>query len=618
MAFFSKTSSLRKSTILLCQTYHAFQKRRNKLSTTAVHQLTEALKELQQKILGKDKKGAHAAAIQVERLSKLHLHKSSFVQLRNLISALAFALVVAVLVRQLWFELYEIPSGSMRPTLKEQDRLVVSKTSFGINMPLTTRHLHFEPHLVQRGGIFIFTGEDMDIRDVDTLYFYLFPGKKQYIKRLMGKPGDTLFFYGGKLYGIDSQDQDISDQFQIPQLQKIEHTPFLHFEGKVTTPRAPVQGVYAPAILHQMNEPLARLFLNNLNQPRGEMLLPGSKDIGELWGIQNFAMCRLLTKDQVRQFTDHAVVGLKEAPLYLELRHHPTLRHLTLGYDEYGRLRPLLGISSSLLPIDEEHLHLLFQNLYTARFVVKNGYAMRYGYTPRNPESLSFLPKLPGVPDGCYEFYYGKAYQVKWQGIVEELPRSHPLYQFDPLRVQLLYNLGIDFDLRLAPTTKGQRLLPARYAYFREGDLYLLGAPIFKKSAPQLTHFLEQEHNKKDANPLYQPFEDLGPPLKPDGSIDKDFIHQHGLTIPPKMYLALGDNHAMSADSRDFGFVPEGNLRGAPAWIFWPPGERWGHPNQPAYPFMNLSRAIVWLAATVFLGAWIYAHRKRNKLPLKI
>ena len=34
--------------------------------------------------------------------------------------AIAIALVVATLVRQTWFELYEIPTGSMRPTLKKK------------------------------------------------------------------------------------------------------------------------------------------------------------------------------------------------------------------------------------------------------------------------------------------------------------------------------------------------------------------------------------------------------------------------------------------------------------------------------------------------------------------
>lgn len=625
MALFSQTSSLRKSKIVLRHTYHLFKRKRTRLSPSVADQLEKALLELQEKILQKDRVEAHALALHVQILAKEHLKKSSFDQARDLVFALGFALVVAILVRQLWFEFYEIPTGSMRPTLKEQDRLIVSKTTFGINLPLTTKHIYFDPDLVQRSSIFIFTGEDMDIRDVDTLYFYLFPGKKQYIKRLMGKPGDTLYFYGGKLYGMDKKGADISHELQRPELARIEHIPFLHFEGKVTTSRTPLQGIYTPVILHQMNEPVARLFINGASQPRGEMLSPSSDQLakapvseyGDLWGFKNYAMGRLLTKEQVIQFTDQPLADLKDGMLYLELKHHPSLQNLTIGRDEYGRIRPLLELSTSLIPLDEAHLRMLFKQMYTARFVVKDGKAMRYGHNTKNIENNAFLPKLPGVPDGCYEFYFGKAYQIKWQGIAEELPDSHPLYLFSADRVQLLYNVGIEFDLHFAPQTKQQRWLPSRYAYFCDGDLYLLGAPVLKKEDSVILDFHAREQQKKTTNPSYQPFADVGPPLKENGTLDTAFVAKYGLTIPPQSYLALGDNHAMSADSRDFGFVPQGNLRGGPRFIFWPPGERWGHPNQPPYPFFNLPRSLVWITAGLLIGGWSFVHYRRNKLPLK-
>ena len=48
-------------------------------------------------------------------------------------------------------------------------------------------------------------------------------------------------------------------------------------------------------------------------------------------------------------------------------------------------------------------------------------------------------------------------------------------------------------------------------------------------------------------------------------------IKQFGLKIADDAILALGDNYAMSADSRVFGFVPTKNLRGSPVFTFWPP-----------------------------------------------
>src|SRR5581483_2546474 len=159
---------------------------------------------------------------------------------------------------------------------------------------------------------------------------------------------------------------------------------------------------------------------------------------------------------------------------------------------------------------------------------------------------------------------------------------------------------------------------PARYTYFRDGSLYLLGAPILSKDDETLADFLDREQIRADAsNPQspYLPFQDVGPPLK-EGKLDVDLIRQNGILVPDNMYLVLGDNHAMSADSRDFGFVPQENLRGAPDFIFWPPGSRWGFPNQPPYPFFNGPRIVVWLIAGILILIGTIYWRRKNVLPL--
>ena len=85
----------------------------------------------------------------------------------------------------------------------------------------------------------------------------------------------------------------------------------------------------------------------------------------------------------------------------------------------------------------------------------------------------------------------------------------------------------------------------------------------------------------------YLPFDDAKAPYAEEEKIDAEFIRKNGLVVPDKMYLALGDNHAMSADSRQFGFVPEDNIRGGPSFLFWPLGERWGTLPQPIYPHLT-------------------------------
>lgn len=600
-----KIYSLRKCRHILRQAYHLFCRKKKKLSAEQTTTLKDTLLSLQQAILGKKPEEASHLAKQVQQLCSLHMRKSGLEQLKDFVLTFGVALIVAVLVRQMWFEFYEIPSGSMRPTFKEQDRLCVSKTSFGINIPLKPQEFYFDPDLVQRNGIVIFTGENMDIRDVDTLYFYLFPGKKQYVKRLIGKPGDILYFYGGQIFGIDREGKDISAELQVPSLANIDHIPFIDFERKVVFPPYPVRGVYAPVFLYQMNTPVAKLSVSANNAIHGEMLgmqgvhdsqAPAVKTYGDLWGFHNFATARLTT-----QTTEGA------APLYLELRHNPSFAGAKLIQDEMGRVRPTLGYSISLIPLQEQEMRTLFANLYTARFVVKAGKAYRYGASETHIDNEITLIKLPHVPNGCYEFIDGKAYEIVWQGITKELPPTHPLYEFTPSNLQLLFNVGMEWDARFLGADKRWHLTPARYAYFREGTLYVMGKPFLSPDSATLQELLQSN----------TPFIDKGPPLTSEGTLDVAFIQQNGLLIPEGQYLALGDNHAMSADSREFGFVPASNLRGAPNIIFWPPGERWGHPNQPSYPLFNLPRSVVWVLAGISItGATIY-WRRRNTLPLR-
>jgi signal peptidase I len=625
-----KIYSFRKCKHILRYAFHQYKRKKKNLSPEIATLIKEALAALQDEIIHKHREKADELAKQIESLCAVHLKKTSWDHLRELICALVFALIVAVLVRQVWFEFYEIPSGSMRPTLKEQDRLIVSKTDFGINFPLRPQEIYFDPHLVQRNGIVIFTGENMDIRDVDTMYFYIFPGKKQYIKRLIGKPGDLLYFYGGRIYGIDAEERDITPELQIEKLSNIEHIPFIDFDRKLSIPPNPTGGIYSPIYIYQMNEPVVKLSLSSIGLPRGEMVIPPHirmpgappvTDYSEMWGFKNYGMVRLLTRDQVKNLTDQNPDAMEEGVLYLEIRHHPTIDNVKLIRDEMGRLRPSIGLSTSMIPLQDHHLKSIFQNIYTARFIVKNGLAYRYGSDPKLYSGTNFLPRLDNVPDGYYEFYNGIAYEILWQGITRKLPSSHPLYFYDPARIQLLFNLGIEWDTRFSPQVKNQRIVPARYTYFREGALYLLGAPILLPTDATLLHFLQREDVRKNApspQSPYRPFVDAGPPLNHDRTLNLDILHQNGIRIPPQGYLVLGDNHAMSADSRDFGFVPESNLRGGPDWIFWPPGDRWGTPNQPSYPLLNFPRILVWLAAVICIGLGHVYWRKRNHLPLKI
>ncbi|WP_316356843.1 signal peptidase I [Candidatus Neptunichlamydia sp. REUL1] len=614
-----KIYRLKKSLHIFRHILKLYRRKRKVLSEIHRVEVVQTLTNLQEQILEKDRVQASEIAHEAEEFLTLYLKKSPLERIRDFIVGLGLALLVAVLIRTMWFELYEIPTGSMRPTLAEGDRLVVSKTTYGINIPLKRGHFLFDPDLVLRNGTVVFTGAGMDIHDVDTLYFYLFPGKKQFVKRLIGKPGDILYFYGGKIYGIDKNGNDISKDLNPEFLSKIDHVPYIYLNGKMILPEKAQGGIYAPVTLKQMNKAVAKLSLGSTNKVIGEMLPPfkgAVEDYYELWGFSDYGVSRLLTDREVEKYTGTPLTQLGKAPLYMEIIHHPTVKHPKIEKDPMGRLVPSVGTTSSVIPLSQDHLNTLMSNLYTARFIVKDGHAYRYG-----SKLSQASPKLPGIPNGTYEFYYGKGYQVRFGGIITELPKDHPLYQFTPERMQLLYNLGIEWMTFYAPYTKDQYLLPSRYVYYRDGDLFAMGASMIKKDDPILLKFIQQEYLRQEAAPNYRPhipFDDPGPPLTSEGEIDTALLQQKGITIPVSRYMALGDNYAMSADSRDFGFVPEENIRGAPDYIFWPPGPRFGAILQVDYPFFNSPRFVVWVLAFVGFGTYYIVHRKWNKLPQKI
>ncbi len=592
---FSTFYSLRKSRLFLDRVYRLFLKKKKRLSLLQQQEIERLCGELQTAI---DQKQADVASLCVKKVvaaAQPLFEKSIFDRVKNFLSAVGVALFIAILVRQMWFEPYAITSGSMRPTLKESDLLVVSKIPHGINVPLAPSHLYFDPDLVQRGSIVTFTSENMDL-DSDTRYFGIIPAKKQLVKRLIGKPGDRLYFYGGKIYGIDREGNELHELLDSAHFQSLEHIPFIRFEGKVVSSRT-------EWLFHQMNQPIAKMRIQGLGPLRAEMQ-PGVSEYSDLLGMGHFAMARLLNAKEAALLHPQQLSQLGIAPLYLELIHHPSLQNLHLARDEYGRTRPILSYSTSLLPLAEEEIQELARHMTTCRFEAHDGVLTRFGEAPS-----SRSPRFADLPNGTYEIQNGVASQIYFQGVSRELPANHPLRVYSMERVEALYNLGIEWDRFYEPTSS-QAPFPSRYSYFRAGDLYLLGAPIVSHESPRLQTFLLREEQRKIERPSYLPFKDFGPPLTQEGKFDREKIEVFGLLVPEKSYLVLGDNHAMSGDSRQFGFVPEDNLRGKVSFIFWPFGSRWGDLPQPVAFICTFPHLIV--GSLIGLFTTIHCLRQRS------
>lgn len=624
-----KSISLNKSRNILQAAYSRYKKNSESLSPHELASLEHQMLALESAIASGDRDAASSLAESLEQFTRENFKKSPFDYVKEIVTALLVALVLAVVVRQMWFELYEIPTGSMRPTFREQDRVAVTKTPFGINMPMSTGHLLFDPSLVVRGGAITFTSEGIDHLDEDTTFMWFIPYKKRLIKRMIGKPGDSLYFYGGRIYGVDKDGNPIDELLNAPWMDTksnfgLEHIPMIRFSKEIASAdqnevRFAQMGLPIGRLVLQNNDLVGQIYdgknwikENPLAQRSDHSTLQAYSDF---FGMRNFATARLLTAKQVQEIDGINPKELPEGVLYLELTHHPSLSYPPPAIRQNPRHPFALSALKAVIPLTQEHLDELMNHMYTARLVFKNGRATNY--STEAPYFDAGSPSFPGVPDGTYEFYEGKLSNVGTGAITYAADNKNPLYSRDPKNVQKLFNLGIQMRTGFSPAP-GNPNIPARYAYFRDGDLYLLGAPVIKKEDPVLADFNKREQKREASSPKSKPytaFKDFGPPIK-NNALDVDFIRTFGVKVPEKSYLVLGDNHAMSGDSREFGFVPEANLQGAPSLIIWPIGERMGPPWQAPYSIFVLPRIIVWAIAATLASIWYYFHRRYLHRPI--
>jgi signal peptidase I len=114
--------------------------------------------------------------------------------IREALKTLVYAVAIALAVRTFLFEPFNIPSGSMKPTLLVGDYLFVSKFAYGYSrysFPLGLAPISgriFE-RLPERGDVVVFKLPS--------------DNKTDYIKRVVGLPGDRIQVRDGLLYVND-------------------------------------------------------------------------------------------------------------------------------------------------------------------------------------------------------------------------------------------------------------------------------------------------------------------------------------------------------------------------------------------------------------------------------
>lgn len=91
------------------------------------------------------------------------------------IKDILICIIIAFLINKFIFMFAYVPTGSMKPTIMEKDRIIIDKIS-----------LHF--NTIERGDIIVFEGQEN------------LNGEKLLVKRVVGLPGETVEIREGRVF----------------------------------------------------------------------------------------------------------------------------------------------------------------------------------------------------------------------------------------------------------------------------------------------------------------------------------------------------------------------------------------------------------------------------------
>jgi signal peptidase I len=176
---------------LVGEAKRVLKKKRYRIPESVAALMGGAIAEVEAARKGDDFERLRTAIADLDGKMDQHLAFARKSAARQYAESIGLALAVALLLRAFVVEAFQIPSGSMIPTLDVGDHIFVSKFSYAVGIPFTNAKIA-EFGKPKRGDVIVF--KYPPDQNVD------------YIKRVMGLPGETIevrhnevFINGGPL-----------------------------------------------------------------------------------------------------------------------------------------------------------------------------------------------------------------------------------------------------------------------------------------------------------------------------------------------------------------------------------------------------------------------------------
>jgi signal peptidase I len=162
---------------LIREARHILKRKRFRINDATAETVAVAIEQAEEAMAGDDIDRLRSTLGTLDELMEQKLSFGRKSTLREYSESIGIAIAIALLLRAFVVEAFQIPSGSMIPTLEVGDHIFVSKFSYGIGIPFSDTKI-LELDQPKRGDIIVFK--------------YPLDTSIDYIKRVVGLPGETI------------------------------------------------------------------------------------------------------------------------------------------------------------------------------------------------------------------------------------------------------------------------------------------------------------------------------------------------------------------------------------------------------------------------------------------